>query len=118
LGEEGYQLDVDGTLTITGPTPHGVFNGTRSVLQLLTRAEVIPAGTARDWPTKPVRSVLVDNTPRHFSITWWESFFRQMSYFKLNDTNLYIDGVGMTPEQMAQIDERSEDRRVGELVRC
>lgn len=105
LGAEGYQLDVDGTLTITGPTAHGVFNGTRSVLQLLSRAEVVPAGTARDWPTKPVRSVLVDNTPRHFSITWWESFFRQMSYFKLNDTNLYIDGVGITPEQMTQIDE-------------
>src|SRR5690625_7021405 len=28
-----------------------------------------------------------------------------MSYFKLNDTNLYIDAVGITPEQMAQIDE-------------
>ena len=104
LGEEGYRLDVDGTLTITGSTPHGVFNGTRSVLQLLTRADVIPAGTAEDWPSHEVRSVLVDNTPRHFSLTWWESFFRQMSYYKLNDTNLYLDGVGIDPEEMEQID--------------
>ena len=104
LGEEGYRLEVDGTLTITADTPHGVFNGTRSVLQLLTRAEVIPAGAAEDWPSHEVRSVLVDNTPRHFSLTWWESFFQQMSYYKLNDTNLYIDGVGLDPEEMEQID--------------
>lgn len=104
LGEEGYQLEVDAALTITGSTAHGVFNGTRSVLQLLTRADVIPSGTAQDWPSSEVRSVLVDNTPRHFSLTWWESFFRQMSYYKLNDTNLYIDGVGITGEQMEQID--------------
>lgn len=107
LGQEGYALDVDGSLTITGPTAHGVFNGTRSVLQLLKGSGRIPAGTARDWPTKAVRSVLVDNTPRHFSRDWWESFFRQMSWFKLNDTNLYIDGAGLDEREWKQIDELS-----------
>lgn len=107
LGQEGYTLDVDGAVTVTGPTAHGVFNGTRSVLQLLKGSGRIPAGTARDWPTKPVRSVLVDNTPRHFSRDWWESYFRQMSWFKLNDTNLYVDGAGLDEEEWKQIDELS-----------
>lgn len=105
LGEEGYTFDVDGSLTITAPTAHGVFNGTRSVLQLLKGSDRVPAGHARDWPTKPVRSVLVDNTPRHFSTSWWESFFRQMAWFKLNDTNLYIDGAGLDEAEWKQIDE-------------
>lgn len=101
---EGYQLDVRPTLTISAPKPHGVFNATRSVLQLFQRADRLPAGTAKDWPTKPVRSVLMDNTPRHFSRKWWQSFFRQMAWFKLNDTNLYIDGCGLTKDEMRQID--------------
>ena len=108
LGSEGYALTVDGSLHISAPEPHGIFNGTRSVLQLLTRADSIPAGTARDWPTKEVRSVLVDNTPRHFSLQWWESFFRQMSWYKMNDTNLYVDGTGLTKSEMKQIDELAQ----------
>ena len=108
LGEEGYSLSVDGSLKITAPEEHGVFNGTRSVLQLLTRADTIPAGTARDWPTKEIRSVLVDNTPRHFSLQWWESFFRQMSWYKMNDTNLYIDGAGLTKPEMKKLDQLAQ----------
>ena len=103
-GPESYRLDVDRALTITGTTVHGVFNGTRTVLQLLHQGESIPMGVVNDWPQYEVRSVLMDNTPRHFSLGWWENFFKQMSYFKLNDTNLYLDGVGLDKEEMAAID--------------
>lgn len=103
-GPESYQLDVDQALTITGTTDHGVFNGTRTVLQLLRQASSVPMGVVNDWPQYEVRSVLMDNTPRHFSLGWWENFFKQMSYLKLNDTNLYLDGVGLTKEKMAAID--------------
>src|SRR5690606_22556258 len=97
-------LDIDKALTITGTTAHGVFNGTRTVLQLLHQDDRIPMGTVVDWPTEEVRSILVDNTPRHFSMGWWENLFKHMSYFKLNDTNLYLDGVGLDKDEMRAID--------------
>lgn len=103
-GPESYSLDIDKALTITGTTAHGVFNGTRTVLQLLHQDDRIPMGTVVDWPTKEVRSILVDNTPRHFSMGWWENLFKHMSYFKLNDTNLYLDGVGLDKDEMRAID--------------
>lgn len=102
-GEEGYAMSISKTLTITADTAHGAFNGTRTVLQLLAQGPVIPAGTVTDWPDKQVRSVLVDNTPRHFSMGWWHNLFSRMSYYKLNDTNLYLDGVGMDEAEMKAI---------------
>lgn len=105
-GPESYALGIGKhSLEITGTTAHGAFNGTRTVLQLLRQDQSIPAGTVTDWPDKEVRSVLMDNTPRHFSLDWWENFFRSMSYLKLNDTNLYLDGVGLDVEEMKAIDE-------------
>ncbi|TDE08020.1 family 20 glycosylhydrolase [Jiangella asiatica] len=104
LGNEGYLLSVSETLVISAPTDAGVFYGTRSVLQLLSQSTRIPGGTARDWPERSVRGLLVDNTPRHFSIEWWTNAIRQMSYFKLNETHMYVDGNGLTREEMAAVD--------------
>lgn len=104
-GPESYSLDIGSSLTITGTSPHGVFNGTRTVLQLLTQGETVPGGSVTDWPDKEVRSALIDNTPKHFSLGVWETLLRHMSYAKLNDTNLYVDGVGLSLEEMQQIDE-------------
>lgn len=104
-GPESYSLEIGRSLVITGTTPHGAFNGTRTVLQLLDQGPRIPAGRVLDWPGYEVRSVLVDQTPRHFSMDWWNNFFRHMSYVKLNDTNLYLDGVGLDLDEMRAIDE-------------
>lgn len=103
-GAESYTLQIDKSLVITGSTPHGAFNGTRTVLQLLHQSTRIPTGRVLDWPDKEVRSVLMDNTPRHLSLHWWENFFKQMSYLKLNDTNLYVDGVGLDAAEIRAID--------------
>lgn len=104
-GPESYTLGIDKALTITGTTAHGAFNGTRTVLQLLHQSNRVPRGTVTDWPDKEVRSVLMDNTPRKFSMGWWENLFKHMSYVKLNDTNLYLDGVGLDKAQMRAIDQ-------------
>lgn len=104
-GPESHRLDIDRSLTITGTTAHGVFDGTRTVLQLLAQDERIPCGRVQDWPAHELRGVLVDNTPRHFSLPWWESFLRRMSYAKLNETNLYVDGVGLDRAEMQKIDD-------------
>lgn len=103
-GPESYTVNMNKSVTITGATAHGVFNGTRTLLQLLHQSRTLPSGTIVDWPQYEVRSVLVDNTPRHFSLDWWENFFKQMSYYKLNDTNLYLDGVGMETSDITEID--------------
>lgn len=104
-GPESHSLEIGAGITLTGTTERGVFLGTRTLLQLLAQDDKIPAGTVLDWPEKEVRSLLMDNTPRHFSLEWWESFVRHMSYVKLNDTNLYVDGIGLDVEEMRRIDD-------------
>lgn len=107
-GPESYRIDVGTSVVITGTTAHGAFNGTRTLLQWLTQGREIPGGTTVDWPVKEVRSLLVDNTPRHFSLQWWENMFRVMSWFKINDTNLYIDGCGMGPGEARLVQELAD----------
>lgn len=104
-GDEGYRLVVDADrITITGPTPRAVFNGTRTVLQWLHQTHQIPRGTAVDWPAKPLRGLLFDQTPRHLSVQAWTDLFKRMSWFKFNDTNMYVDGVGTTIDEAREID--------------
>src|SRR5450830_366673 len=101
LGEQGYTLEVSTFLTIQGNTDTGVFNGTRSVLQLLRQSTTIPGGTARDWPAHPVRAISIDTFPRHYSVQWWQNLIREMSYVKVNETQLLVDGDGMTKAELA-----------------
>src|SRR5690349_16285532 len=50
LGTDGYRLTVGTSMTVQAAADAGAFNGTRTVLQLLSRGLSAPAGTARDWP--------------------------------------------------------------------
>jgi len=52
LGTDGYRLTVGASITVQAAADAGAFNGTRTVLQLLSHGLSAPAGTARDWPDR------------------------------------------------------------------
>jgi hexosaminidase len=103
LGDQGYRMTVGSALTITGRTTTGVFYGTRSVLQLLRQDRVIPAGTARDWPAYGERGALVDTKPRHFSLTWYRNWIRDLAYVKLNDLTVLQPLKDASDAEIAEI---------------
>ncbi|MEU1707608.1 family 20 glycosylhydrolase [Streptomyces sp. NPDC005706] len=90
LGTEGYALKVAGALTVTARTDAGAFYGTRTVLQLLGRSNIVPGGTARDWPAKPERGLMVDVGRKYFTIGWLQQQIREMAHLKLNYLHLHL----------------------------
>ena len=99
LGAEGYLLEVAASVKISAPTEDGIFYGTRTMLQLLRQNTVIPAGTARDWPTYPQRSSMIDVGRKYFSLPWIENHIRELAYLKFNYLHLHLsDNYGFRLE--------------------
>ncbi|WP_427892050.1 glycoside hydrolase family 20 zincin-like fold domain-containing protein [Kribbella sp. GL6] len=101
---EGYQLESGGFIAISGTTTDGVFNGTRSVLQLLRQSPTVAGGIAVDWPVYPERGIRIDSVPRTFSSQWWHNLIRELSYTKLNMLqSLLLGGYGLTSAEVTDI---------------
>lgn len=99
LGTEGYRLTVATSITIQAITEVGVFEGTRTVLQLLEQGSSIAAGTARDYPAYPDRGLMVDVGRKYFSIAFLQNQIRDMAYLKLNYLHLHFsDNLGFRLE--------------------
>jgi len=103
LGQEGYRLEVGPAVKIRARTTAGAFYGTRSVLQLLRQSSTIPGGVARDGPTYAERGILVDTAPRKFSQLWWRNLIRDLSYLKLNSLVVWLNGLGLSDAEIADI---------------
>lgn len=98
-GDEAHRITVDGDVTISGPTDDGVFLGTRSVLQMLSRNETIPGGVATDWPGYNERSFMIDNGRQYFTPEWAERQIRELAYLKYNQFHWHIaDNAGFRIE--------------------
>jgi hexosaminidase len=95
LGDEGYRLELGEPIVISANAPHGVFNGTRTLLQLVAQVEngslaTLPAGVARDWPRYPERGLMVDIGRKHFTPEWLAARIRDVAYLKMNRLHLHF----------------------------
>lgn len=98
-GNEGYSLDVTEFMTITAQSDHGVFYGTRTILQLLKQGYTIKGGTARDWSDYPERGLMIDMGRKYFTVPWLESHIRDLAYLKYNYFHLHLsDNFGFRLE--------------------
>ncbi|MEV6108734.1 family 20 glycosylhydrolase [Streptomyces sp. NPDC051940] len=99
LGTEGYALSVTDRVTITARADAGAFYGTRTILQLLHQGPSVPRGTARDWPLKPERGLMVDNGRKYFTPGWLRDHVKELAYLKLNTLHLHLsDNLGFRIE--------------------
>ncbi|MGN5734785.1 family 20 glycosylhydrolase [Arthrobacter psychrochitiniphilus] len=87
---EGYKLQVDGAVTITGPSDTGVFYGTRTLLQSLASSGGAQSATVLDEPAKPERSLHVDAARKYYSPSWFEQVIRDMASIKLNQLQYHF----------------------------
>ncbi|TDU88982.1 hexosaminidase [Kribbella voronezhensis] len=91
LGTEGYALSVTDRISITARDDKGAFYGTRTVLQLLKQSNSIPQGTARDWPLKPERGLMIDAGRKYFTAQWLKDHVKELAYLKLNYLHLHLN---------------------------
>jgi hexosaminidase len=97
--DEGYLLEVGETVVIRARTDDGVFNGTRTLLQLLRQGKTIQGGVARDWPDYPERSLMVDMGRKYFTVGWLENHIRDLAYLKYNYFHFHLsDNYGFRLE--------------------
>src|SRR5262249_19744047 len=101
-GAEKYRMTVGESVRITGGDPAGTFYGTRTVVQLLHQALVIPAGAAIDWPNYSERGLMVDVGRKYFTLGWLRQHIRELSYLKLNYLHLHLsDDQGFRMESVS-----------------
>src|SRR5262245_20544331 len=96
---EGYTMTVGASVRIQASTTAGAFYGTRTVLQLLRISNTISAGTARDWPVKPERGLMVDQGRKFFTVGWLSKHIKELAYLKLNVFHFHLsDNLGFRLE--------------------
>ncbi|MEJ1089554.1 family 20 glycosylhydrolase [Microbacterium sp. Mu-80] len=84
LGEQGYDLNIGERIVVTGADPAGVFNGTRTVLQMLSQQETLPQGSVIDVPEYPERGVTVCACVINISPEFIDRLIEDMAFLKLN----------------------------------
>lgn len=87
---EGYTLAVGANITVAGSDDAGAFYGTRTVLQLLKQSSTVPAGSARDWPTKAERGLMIDQGRKFFTVDWVRKHIKELAYLKLNSFHFHV----------------------------
>jgi hexosaminidase len=90
LPAEGYALSIASLISITGIDETGAFYGTRTVLQLLHQAATVSFGSARDWPVKAERGLMIDQGREFFTVDWVKRHIRELAYLKLNYFHFHL----------------------------
>lgn len=85
LSEEAYRLEVTpNNVTITANTPHGIFNGIQTLLQLSEDSKRIAACVVTDWPAFGWRGYMIDVGRNYVSMNLLKEQIDVMARYKLN----------------------------------
>ncbi|MGH4027781.1 family 20 glycosylhydrolase [Actinomycetota bacterium Odt1-20B] len=94
LGAEGHRFDSAGPVRVTAASTHGLYYGTRTLLQLLRATDpghrTLPRARATDVPAQPVRMVHLDAGRKYWKISYLENLIRRMGDQKLNTLFLHL----------------------------
>lgn len=94
IGDEGYLLDIDTSVTIDAHSSTGIFYGTRSILQMLHAVSdhaSLPKGYARDYPSYKERGFMLDVGRKFVPLSTLEDYVRLMAWYKFNDFQLHFN---------------------------
>ncbi|WP_433336123.1 family 20 glycosylhydrolase [Spirillospora sp. CA-294931] len=93
LGAEGYRFDSSGVIAIEAASTHGLYYGTRTLLQTLRadpRHRDVPRARSTDRPTQRVRMVHLDASRKFWQVGYLENLIRRMGDLKLNTLFLHL----------------------------
>ncbi len=94
LGPEGYELSIEpDAVRLTSATAHGLWNGTRTLLQMFTpgaTVQVLPALHIVDVPRFEWRGAMLDVARHFFGVDQVIRFIELIARYKLNRLHLHL----------------------------
>lgn len=91
LSEEAYHLLADQQkIIISANSPHGIFNGIQTLLQLLRDNSMLDACDIIDWPAFAWRAYMVDVGRNFQSVELLKQQIDKMALYKLNIFHLHL----------------------------
>lgn len=85
LAEEAYTLEVsENEVVLTANTPHGIFNGIQTLLQLARSGVLINTCSIIDWPAFAWRGYMIDVGRNYMSMDLLKEQIDVMAKYKLN----------------------------------
>ncbi len=92
LGQEGYELRIVTSITVSANSSCGLFYASRTLLQLLQQSKdrVLPCGTIVDFPTSKGRMLMLDVGRKPFPIPVLQDYIRIMAWYKMNELHLHF----------------------------
>ncbi|MES2646034.1 MAG: family 20 glycosylhydrolase [Bacteroidota bacterium] len=85
MKEEAYRLEVNDTkVLLTANTPHGIFNGVQTLLQMAVTGVFIEGCSIRDWPAFSWRGYMMDVGRNYMTMESLKEQIDVMAKYKLN----------------------------------
>ncbi|MFB6455191.1 family 20 glycosylhydrolase [Chitinophaga sp. Hz27] len=97
LGKEGYLMQIDDQINIQATHQQGAFWATRTILQLLEQDithKNIRKGITRDYPKYAIRSFVLDDGRKLFTLEFVRNYVKFMAYYKMNDFHIHLNDNG------------------------
>jgi hexosaminidase len=93
IGEEGYIIELGSSVRIRAHTADGVFQGTRTILQILKQDSKLrlPRGEIRDFPRWKVRGFMLDAGRMYFPIEELIGYVKLLSWYKMNEFHIHLN---------------------------
>lgn len=96
LGQEGYAIKIADRVTLSAPTPTGLYWSTRTLLQIAeqTTDHQLPKGTIRDYPDYPIRGFMIDCGRKFIPMPYLQDLVKIMAYYKMNTLQVHLNDNG------------------------
>ena len=96
LGKEGYAIQIADRVTLSAPTPTGLYWSTRTLLQIAeqTSGHQLPKGTIRDYPDYPIRGFMIDCGRKFIPMSYLQDLAKIMAYYKMNTLQVHLNDNG------------------------
>ena len=91
LGKEGYTIQIDKDIRLTGTQPVGVYWATRTLLQMAEQDKNLPKGFIRDYPDYALRGFMLDCGRKFIPMAFLRDYVKIMSYYKMNAFQIHLN---------------------------
>ncbi|MEO8415601.1 MAG: family 20 glycosylhydrolase [Ginsengibacter sp.] len=92
--EGSYSIKIDKKIIVEAAGYSGIWNAMQTLLQMLMINKndlPLPAGTIEDYPSYPVRAMMLDVARKYFPLNILKQYIRFLAYLKYSELHLHFN---------------------------